>query len=234
MAREQSPDDVRAEHMRTMGADLGELYYGLWSEVSWLHLKWARFLALFAEKKERIDLMNSTAPAFFAELQRLLAEDVLVHISRLTDPPETRLGRVKKPNLTLQRLPGLLPDDAVRATVARKLAELDGKCCLARDWRNRWIAHRDLDLAMKTTDCRPLDRATRETIEEALAGIRDVMNTVLGHFKRARTLYEYTMVAPGDVEQLVYFLEEGLRARRRELDELKASVRPPTSKPRRG
>jgi len=93
MGQHRSADEVRAEHISLMGPGLGALYHELQKEVTWLHLKWNRFHALFAADKCRIDLMNDTAPAFFSEIQRAMAEDIFIHISRLIDPAKTSLGR---------------------------------------------------------------------------------------------------------------------------------------------
>ena len=228
MAEVQSSDDVRAEHVQLMGGDLGAVYYELWREVSWLHLKWQRFIALFGGAKGPVDFMNATAPAFFGEMQRAMLMDVLLHISLLTDPPETGHGQGARPNLTLRLLPGVLPDETLRSIVGSKLEKLGAGCAFARDWRNRWIAHRDLALSMQTSPYRSLDSPTREKIEHALAEIRDVMNTVLARFKESRTLYEYSLGGPGDADALVHYLREGLEAHRKQLGELQGSVRPPS------
>jgi hypothetical protein len=228
LAVERAPEDVRAEHMHLMGDDLGAVYHELWNQVSWLHVKWQRFIALFGGAKGTVDLMNATALAFFAEIQRALLMDLLLHISCLTDPPKTGQGKKAQPNLTLRQLPDLLPDEIVRGAIHKKLQELGDRGQFARDWRNRHIAHRDLALATQPTQCRPLDSPTREKIEKALAGIRDVMNTVLSRFKESRTLYEYGLGSPGDAEDLIYYLREGFEAHRRRLAELHASVRPPS------
>ena len=226
MADTQSQDEVRAEQVRMMGRDLGSLYHELWREVTWLHLKWRRCVVLFGGEKSTVDLMNDTAPAFFSEVQRAMVEDVLLHISRLTDPPATGHGKGARPNLTLLRLPEALADEAARDIVVSRLGGLCDGCAFARDRRNRWIAHRDLAVAMQTAHYKPLDSPTREKIEKALAGIRDVMNAVLARFRNSRTLYEYSADGPGSAEDLIYYLREGFEARRRQLAELQASVRP--------
>jgi hypothetical protein len=226
MGQHRSADEVRADHISLMGPELGVLYDELRKEVTWLHLKWNRFVALFVKEKCRIDLMNDTAPAFFSEIQRAMAEDIFIHISRLTDRAETKLGKVKKPNLTLQRLPGLLLDEALCAIVNCKIMELNNECQFARDWRNRRIAHRDLALAMQEVGYRPLESATKEKVEKALVGIRDVMNTVFGHFTESVVRYEHSIGALGDVESLIHYLEKGHEAHRKYLDELQASARP--------
>lgn len=215
--------------MQLMGSDLGAVYYELWREVAWLHLKWQRFIALFGGTKGTVDLMNATAPAFFGEMQRAMLMDVLLHICLLTDPPETGHGQGARQRLTLRLLPQVLPDETLRSIVGGKLKKLGAGCVFARDWRNRWIAHRDLALSMQAAPDRSPDSPTREKIECALTGIRDVMNTVLARFKESRTLYEYSLGSPGDADDLVHYLREGLEAHRKRLAELQASVKPPST-----
>lgn len=223
----QSAEEVRAEQIQMMGSDLGALYHELWREVTWLHLKWNRFLALFVEEEARIDLMNDTAPAFFGEAQRLIAEDVFIHISRLTDPPVTGAGRARKDNLTLVRLLRVLREDQLRSAVEKKLDELQDHCQFARDWRNRWIAHRDLALATRTPGYKPLENAPRQKVDCALAGIRDVMNTVLRHFKDSVVGYEHSIPAIGDADNLLHYMKRGKEAEQEYFDTLRASVRTP-------
>lgn len=223
----QSAEEVRAEQIQMMGSDLGALYHELWREVTWLHLKWNRFLTLFAEEEERIDLMNDTAPAFFSEVQRLIAEDVFIHISRLIDPPTTRVGRATKENLTLMRLLDALREDHLHSTVEHKLDELQDQCQFARDWRNRWIAHRDLALATKTEGYKPLEDAPRENVECALSGIRGVMNTVLRRFEDSVVGYEHSIPLLGDADALLHYVKRGKQAEQEYFDSLRASVRSP-------
>lgn len=62
-------EQVRTEAINAMGSPLGEIYHVLSDEVSWLHLKWNDFRALFAEP-ENVELFNAAAPVFFHDLQR--------------------------------------------------------------------------------------------------------------------------------------------------------------------
>lgn len=220
MGQHRSADEVRAEHISLMGPDLGALYNELRREVSWLHLKWNRYRALFDEGKERVDLMNDTAPAFFGEFRRLLVDDILLHMSCLMGS-ERSCG---KDNLALARLSGLLQDANLRSELSEKLAQLPSLCEFAQDHRMRRLAHRDLALAMKAVDHRPLEAATYVKVEDALAAIRDVMNTVLGHFKESVVNYEQTIGALGDVDSLFHYLKRGQQAEREHFDDLRANV----------
>lgn len=220
MATQRTADEVRDEHISLMGPDLGPLYYELRREVSWLHQKWNRYLTLFAKEEPRIDLMNDTAPAFFSQLQHQLVDDVLLHISRLAGPGKS-LG---KDNLALARLPDLLPDAVLQSEVSEKLKTLSGLSEFAKDHRHRRLAHRDLALAMKAVDERPLETATRERVEHVLVEIRSVMNTVLVYFKESLVRYELTIGALGDVDSLLHYLKLGQQAEQESFDALRASV----------
>lgn len=209
MAENSGPEQVRAAKLAAMGAPLGELHFALWNEITWLHLKWKDFRALFAVSPERIDLLNEAAPDFFGNLQRVLWEDVLLHLCRLTDPPES-MGH---PNLTITRLPILIPDISLKNKAESLLVAAKKKASFARNWRNRRLAHRELpDFDGK--ESKPLADASRQQVEEALASIRDVMNGIELHYQGSPVLYEHSIEALGGVKALLSCLEKGLKERR--------------------
>lgn len=65
-----------------------------------LRYAWSNFRLMFASEKKSVDVLNATAPGFFAMVQRLLVDDVILRIARLTDPPANR----SQENATLKRL----------------------------------------------------------------------------------------------------------------------------------
>lgn len=132
MAENLTPEQVRAAKLAAMPAPLGELHHTLYNELAWLHLKWQDFRALFANSEQTVELLNQTAPIFFHHLQRALWEDVLRHLCRLTDPPKSA-GR---DNLTLLRLPDMIPDLKLRRQADSLVSIADQKTKFARDWRN--------------------------------------------------------------------------------------------------
>lgn len=105
MAENKTAEQVRNEHLQVLGPTLGPLYHALYNEVTWLHAKWKQYRLLFAESQERVDLLNDVAGFFFLLIQDVLWEDIILHIARLTDPPQS----VGKDNLTLLRLAGGCP-----------------------------------------------------------------------------------------------------------------------------
>jgi hypothetical protein len=80
MGANLGPEEVRAASIAAMGRELGELHHALGNELTYLHLKWKKYCALFGTSPERIDLLNEAAPDFFGKLQHILGDDVLLHL----------------------------------------------------------------------------------------------------------------------------------------------------------
>ena len=147
MAEYKTAEQVRDEHLRVLGPTLGPLYYALDYEVTCLHAKWNQYRVLFAESPERVELLNRVAGFFFFVIEDVLWKDVVLHIARLTDWPQS--GR-KNENLTLLRLSAAVrpraPELSREIKNLVKQAKTDAKS--AREWRNRHLAHSDLKLAV--------------------------------------------------------------------------------------
>lgn len=159
---ETTAEEAKNNYIEKMGDALGTQFHALWQEVAWLHIKCTEYLELFGSKSTRVDLLNRAAPAFFSMIQGVLWEDIVLHVARLTDSP-TSLGNT---NLTIRNLPELVDPtmtEALRGLVDKGLLETQ----FCRDWRNRRIAHRDLELATNKSP-RPLAAATRKQLNEAL------------------------------------------------------------------
>ena len=80
--------------------EVDEIYEALYQQVSYLHAKWGIFCQLYGSTKEVVDLLNSSAPSFFRICEDVLVDDILLNISRLTDPKQT----FKRDNLSLEHL----------------------------------------------------------------------------------------------------------------------------------
>jgi hypothetical protein len=82
----------------------------------------------------------------------------------------------------------------------------------AVDWRNRRLAHLDLDLILRTKP-KPLLPASREKVEEALSTLRDVLNYIERPYCNASTWYDL-VPTPGDADSLLYVIWGGLQRER--------------------
>lgn len=215
MSSESSAEEVRAQYVEAMGPELGTLFCTFWNECVLLHWKWEEFVTLFGSSPERIDLLNEIASAFFRVVQDCLFEDVLIHLSRLTDPPKSS----GKPNLSLRRLPPLVEVE-LRPRTEQLLADCMTKCTFARDWRMRRIAHSDLELALNAKNAIPLALASRKAIKDALRAIAALLNFVQEHYTHSTVMYDVHPL--GNAESLLYVLRDGLQFRTLRRERLRA------------
>jgi hypothetical protein len=210
MGEVKSGDEIRTEAIDVMGSPLGEIYHSLSDEVAWLHLKWNDFRELFANR-DTVDLFNAAAPVFFYDLQRQTYENVLLHLCRITDPPQSS----GKSNLTLQRLPALVSDSQLRLNLESLVKDTVNKTKFARDSRNRRLAHLELCL---DGNAQPLPSATLNDFENALAAIRTLINTLEMFYLKTPVSYEDSIHALGGVAAFLAVLRKGVDARSMERD----------------
>lgn len=202
----RTADGARADAIRVMGQELGDLYSALWQEVAWLHAKWEEHVVLFGAKESRVELLNRAAPRFARIIQDTIWEDVLLHIARLTDPPKSA-GRE---NLTIQRLAPLIDEPVTRAKVAELVEEAQTATEFCRDWRNRYLAHRDLRLALNR-GAQPLREASRLGVWTALRSIVATLNAISARYLDATSMFEVGS-SPGGALNLLHVIDEGLNA----------------------
>lgn len=224
-ALHHTAEEAKAEQIRLMGDELGTIYSALWQEVASVHSKWSDFAVLFGTKESRVDLLNAVAPAFFRLVQDSIWENVLLHIARLTDPPAT----ANKQNLTIQRLPALVVRPDSRASVEVKVQAALQASGFARDWRNRHIAHSDLNLRVSAT-AKPLEFASRQSVNVALAALADVLNAVATEYLDTTNFFD---PSDGDALTLLYVVDDGLRANAQRRQRLSDGILDPDAfKPR--
>ena len=214
MSSSKSADEVREGHLEAFGEPLGSVYHALHNEVAWIHAKWQEYRKLYGKSEERIELLSETAGFFFLVVQRVLWDDVLLHLARLTDPPKQ--GRFE--NLTLLDLPEAVEDIQFQSEVRSLIEEVTSKTEFAREHRNKRIAHKDLSLALGQK-VKPLPGVNRANVEEALSSTRRVMNLLSNKYCGSMTAFEH-FLADGDAEALFSYLSLASSARKRERERL--------------
>jgi hypothetical protein len=228
MSSDLTSDEVRQDYIATMGDDLGSQFNRLYNECAWLHLKWSEYVWLYGTSPSRIDLLNKSARGFFGLLDSTLWEDILLHLCRLTDDPE--VGRRKRQTLSIRRLPTLV-EPPIREKLKRLVSGAVRKAEFARDWRDRRIAHQDLELVLKK-GVKPLAGASRQKVKEAIAAIVAVLAAVDAHYRRSTTAYEHVSHL-GDAEALLHVLRDGIEAQDEQFRRLKAGqISPSDFKPK--
>jgi len=200
----RTPSEAKSQHVAAMGEDLGSLYSALWQEVAWINSKWAQYVILFGTKPERIELLNKAAPSFFRLVQDTLWENIILHIARLTDSPQS----VGKPNLTIKRIAALVTDQELKSKIETLVSVCVSSAEFSRDWRNRHLAHRDLKRATAEV-ADPLLPASRSKVKEVLENFCSLLNALSQHYFASTSFFEISGT-PGDAEELLYVLDDGL------------------------
>jgi len=201
-------DEVRAEYIRAMGAKLGGLFHDLSSDFDWLRHKWREQQALFGGGAERIELLNRVASNFFYLLNKMMFEDLMLHLSRLTDRENPRHDQ-----LTLGRLAGAITDPSVRDQVLKATGEVAESCKFARAWRDRRLTHNDLKYA-RGRRLSPLPDVDASSIRGALVSIEALFDIIIGRYSTPSHPLPPSALGgdPFGAKSLLYYLEKAIRA----------------------
>jgi hypothetical protein len=200
--RYRSSAEVKAEFVASFPPKTGELAYELSSSITFLHLKWKLFRALFGTSQERINLLNQTAPAFFAFVGQIMFNDVVLAITRLTDR--------KRKTACLAQLITLLAPHVGMAELAgwrSQLALLNAAVEPLRETRNRYLAHDELPTALNSNP-RPMPGVSRAQVETMLKRIRGLFESIEEKFRGSHTPHESVDAQGG--EQLIASLERAV------------------------
>jgi hypothetical protein len=199
----RTAEEVKQNYLAKMGDQLGLQYHELRQEVIYLCRKWMEYVALFGTKPTRVQLMNATAPVFFRTVQDVFWDDMLLHIARLTDPSATG----KFANLTLQNLPALVGDEKLKAKLEPLLKSALDQSGFCREWRNKLVAHRDLDVALNGI-ADQISGGTREQVDKLIETLADILNAIELHFTEGQTHYRFDGYSQG-ARDLLFFLDDG-------------------------
>jgi hypothetical protein len=204
--------------IRQMGTELGTIYHALWVEVVLLYTDWEEYVVLFGTSEARVRLLNASAHAFFAPVGDMMWEHTLLHITRVTDAPK----KGKQGRLTVRSLPKLV-DPSLHAKLELALRTVSDRTAFCRDWRDRYIAHTDLQLALDS-NAKPLREGSRQKVEEALDAIAEVMNIVGEHYGEPRT--HFVLNRPQGAERLLQLLQYGLLVEKRRQAQMERGEEP--------
>lgn len=203
----QTTNETEIHYKHLMGVEIGSAFYALFCEVCHLHQKWGQFVELFGVSEERIRFLNRAAPAFFGTLQRVLWNDVLLHIARIND--KSRSGRARRRNLTLSSFAEIILEQNFKAELISHAQKSNCAAAFCADWRNRLLAHTDFEIAMGKS-ATPIEDASRLNVREALFEIVDFMNVVNVHYGE-NILHFCEDWGGDDAQELLHILKDGLQ-----------------------
>jgi hypothetical protein len=213
MNREKAAQEVKQEMIDKMGVEFGSLFYSLRNELLWLTYRWIEFRELYGTKETRVQLLNNSAPFLFYTIQNVLWENLLLGVAKIMDSPIS----MGKKNITLKSIPLFIEEDAFKDEILSILTQLETESMFCRDWRNRWIAHKDHELSVNKDKAKPLEVATRLKFRTALELMHQLYNKVSLKYLGSQMAFEFMFSDKGAIS-LLSLLEKGLRFEQESLE----------------
>ena len=212
------------EHMAGQTVPFAHVRKRLWDELVIAHDSWEQYVTLFAHSDERVRMLNACAGWFFATTQRTLLREVILSISRLTDP-------IKSGSFDNLVIASLLSDSAIdshdglRDAMQAAVDAAVSKAASVRVHRNKYVAHLDHATALGTGD-QPLPGLRREDISEAIDLLEKAYNLHGLRVHQSQAFFDVGSM--GSVPALLKILESSERwTKWRELHDEKGKAVPP-------
>lgn len=202
MSSTKSPLEIEEEMVTKLGEINGRLFYGIQNEFIHLTQKYKHFEVLFMKGQSRIDIMNRTASYFFFSIQRIMLDDLVINISRLTE------AKSEKKNATIK----LFLDSYNRKDLDPQINKLEKKFKESFknliNWRNKRVAHRDFDIHVNQS---PISLKYDE-VKTCITDLTSLMRRIHINFFGSDYLYDLFSVTGGATSLLAH-LDYSLRSR---------------------
>lgn len=202
-----------------MDEELKEVFDRIKHELTHLYMRWIIYKQLYGTNAYRLELLNKTTSNVFAELQWLVMDNMVLSLSKLTDPAKMRGNW----NLSLKYLLDeirKLNENKLTDELSSALDELNDSIEHFRDIRNKRIAHNDLAVAIDN-EASPLPGVSRNDITKALELVMNFLNKIEYHYFDSTTRYDMTILPlANDGRALLIWLQKALAYEKLEDDGL--------------
>lgn len=157
--------------------------------------RWKIFCQLFDSGPDNIALLNASGAEVFCLFQRLALDDVIMTLSRLTDPAYSGRNKIEENaniKYLLQNAADSLDQDT-KAELQASLARLEDHVKNLRVYRNKALAHADLQHTLQPD---ALPQVLYDDLEGAMNECRNLMGK-LGKLLFGRTCSYEVIIAFG-------------------------------------
>jgi hypothetical protein len=195
---------VRLEPDKRIPEELREIYAHLAGNVMETYGALDELMSLFGTK-EIVNVLNATAAAFFVRHQRLLIDNIILSLSRMTDEKQSGSGQE---NLSLPHLLELTDPkhQGLRTDLHKKWIEIKGAAKHLRTYRHKLLAHADL--------AQHVSRASKlggdisiGSVKKLFDQISDFLNAFDYFFTGVETTSYHPPAAYGDTSGLIAYLK---------------------------
>jgi len=195
---------------KTMPPSIEDLFGPINDDVTWLHTIWDLYLQLYGTNPKYLDVMNMSAPQFFAILENVLFEELILIVGRLTDAPRTSGHE----NASIERLIEEIEAEnyaALGASLRKRLQDFKTNYPGFKTWRNWRVGHSD-KLTVTKGSAFPMPAMPKNHVQAAVDELAAIMNEVSLSLMDSVQAYKPFMVAHGDGNALMEMLERATSA----------------------
>lgn len=172
-------------------------------ECVWVRAVRTHFETLYERNEQRRQLLSEVAHTFFADLNLILIDYLLLQFCKLTDPATSGRDRT---NLTTNYILGLEWNVETREALTAANVELIGFRSKIIDARSKLIAHLDLNARLASTGLGSFSATDEAAFWSALQVFVNA-----AHSEAVGGPFEIFATMPhGDVENLVHSLKEAV------------------------
>lgn len=173
-------------HMAVPNSDLENLLNAVNKQVIQLSYRWKIFCQLFDSGQDNIELLNKSGSNVFELFQRLILDDAMISLSRLTDPEKSKSSENVSVLNLLEKARSHLKKSMV-TEVEAQIDELNNCVLTIRKHRNKALAHSDLEHALNAA---ALPSVTYDELESAMRILQSVVNKIANETCRRTTHYD--------------------------------------------
>jgi hypothetical protein len=171
--RMSTSQELEESAIRILGANLGLAYHHMYSEIAFLKIKWSEYKKIYLVSNDQVKFLNDYAPFYFSMNQKIMINDILLHIAKLTDKEET-FGHK---NLSIRNLESLLPVDKHKNEISNGIEKAMQESVFLKDWRKKYLAHYDF-YVMTNQNNNILNEISLDEIEKAINSLWDIIISI--------------------------------------------------------
>jgi len=140
-------------------------------EFSQLKHRWKLFCELY-DKNEDVELLNKSGAHIFGLFQKLVIDDAMLALCRITDPPKSCGKNNNSLNYHFEERKYEM-DSSLKNEILTLFESLNESMKNIRHMRNLGISHSDYDIAVKR---KSLPNITYSEIEESIELVGEILN----------------------------------------------------------
>ncbi|GJL73385.1 MAG: hypothetical protein NMNS01_25840 [Nitrosomonas sp.] len=175
-----------------MDNELNKAFEKSQQELTHLYYRWIMYVQIFGTNTHRIDLVNQTASNFLIEFQWLVIDNMVLALSKFTDPVRMRGNDNLSFPYLIEHIKKTDKNEIVD-DLKQTLKDLNETTKHFRDIRNKRIAHNDMAVSLDSDES-PLPGVSRADVNAALKVAGDFLNKIELAYLNSTTAYELTIL----------------------------------------